>query len=151
MRFPQKGQKKKGAVREMKRLVVAAAIAALSAGVFAAEGGDAPKAGEEAKAAGVSARSAKVPGVQFDRAKFMERMKKRGEERRTKVADILKAAGLAEDKVGGAVEEIDKVYARRPPQRPVRSGAQGAMPKRPARQRPQAAPAPAPEAAPAQK
>ena len=122
----------------MKRLIVAAAIAALSAGVFAAEEGDAPKAAEEAQAAGVSARSAKMPGGQFDRAKFEERMKKRMEERRAKVADILKAAGLAEEKVGGAVEEIDKVYTRRPPQRPARPGAQGMKPRRPPRRRPQA-------------
>lgn len=131
----------------MKRLVVAAAIAALSAGVFAAEEGDAPKAGEEVQAAaGAHARSARMPGGQFDRAKFEERMKKRMEERRAKVADILKAAGLAEDKVSGAVEEIDKVYTRRPPQRPARPGAQGMKPRRPPRPRPQAAP----DAAPAQ-
>ena len=136
----------------MKRLVVAAAIAALSAGVFAAEGDDAPKAGEEVQAAETPARRPRGPGMQFDRAKFEERMKKRGEERRAKVADILKAAGLAEDKVGGAVEEIDNVYARRPPQRPVRPGAQGAKHKRPPRRRPhpQAAPDAAPDAAPAQ-
>ena len=133
----------------MKRLVVAAAIAALSAGVFAAEGDDAPKAGEAVQAAAVPAPVAKVPGGQVDRVKLAERMKKRVEERRAKVADILKAAGLAEDKVGGVVEEIDKVYSRRQPQRPVRAGARGAMPKRPPRQRPQAAPAPAPDAAPA--
>ena len=133
----------------MKRLVVAAAIAALTAGVFAAEGGDAPKAGEAPKADEAAqtapARTAKAPGLRgVDRAKITERMKKLMEERRAKVADILKAAGIAEDKVGGIVEEIDKVYARRSPQRPVRSGAHGAKPRRPAK--PQAAP----DAAPAQ-
>ena len=107
----------------MKRLMVAAAIAAMSAGLFAAEGDGAPKAADgavEAQAA-ASARRARHAGAPFDRAKFEERMKKRQEERRAKVAEILKSAGVAEDKVEATVDEIDKLYARRPPQRPERS------------------------------
>jgi len=118
----------------MKRLMVAAAIAAMSAGLFAAEGDGAPKADGAAEAQAVEAapaRRARHAGAPFDRAKFEERMKKRHEERRAKVAEIIKSAGVAEDKVAATVDEIDKLYARRPPQRP----------ERPPRRRPPAAPA----------
>ena len=116
----------------MKRLMVAAAIAAMSAGLFAAEGDGAKQAAGEpgAQAAEQAVRRGRPAGAQFDRAKLEERMKKRQEERRAKVADVLKAAGLPEDKVGAAVDEIDKIYVRRPPQRPVGAG------KRPQRRRP---------------
>lgn len=125
----------------MKRLMVAAAVAAMSACLFAADGEAAPKAGEGAQQAAEAApRAARPAGMGFNRAAFEERMKKRQEERRAKVAEILKAAGLPEDKVAAAVDEIDKVYTRRPAHRPPRPGAPNGQRRRPA-PRPQGAPA----------
>ena len=125
--------------------MVAAAVAAMSACLFAADGEAAPKAGEGAQpapqAAEAAPRPARPAGMRFNRAAFEERMKKRQEERRAKVAEILKAAGLPEDKVAAAVDEIDKVYTKRPAQRPPRPGAPNGQRRRPA-PRPQGAPAP---------
>ncbi|MBO7684217.1 MAG: hypothetical protein J6T51_05790, partial [Kiritimatiellae bacterium] len=50
---------------------------------------------------------------QFDRAKFEARMKERQAERRAKVAELLKAAGVAEGKVQALTEEIEKAFAPR--------------------------------------
>ena len=122
-----------------KTLIAAAAVAAISAGLFAADGEGAPKAGEGAEPAAVApAANVLPPGATFDRAKVEARLKKRQNERRVKVAEVLKAAGLPEDKVGAAVDEIDKIYARRPPQRPVRHGGVGG--KRPPRPRAKSVP-----------
>ena len=61
----------------------------------------------------------------FDREKFQARIRARQAERKAKVAELLKAAGVAEDKAKGLVEEIDKVYSARPPRPPRRPRAGG--------------------------
>ena len=153
MIYPKGAQRKEQ--RKMKKLMVLAAIAAAASGLFAAEG-EAAKAKEGAAAAApvaaeASVRGARPAGVPFDRAKFEERIKKLQEERRGKVADILKAAGVPDDKVGALVDEIDKVYARRRPSpRMQRPGGPNGAPRRQPRQRPLPAESAQP-AAPAQK
>jgi len=110
----------------MKRLIAAAAVAAMAAVAFADNVAADPK---ETPAAPVAAEAAKqqTPPT-FDRAKFEERMKQRKLERKAKVVAILTAAGIPAEKVEAIAEEIDGVYTRRPPRR---SAAQGARPPRP--------------------
>ena len=110
----------------MKRLMMAVAVAAMAGGVFA------DKAAEPAKAdAPAKVEAAKRPARPvFDRAKFEARMKERQAERRAKVAELLKSAGVAEDKVQPLTEEIEKAFSVRPP-RP-RRGARAGGPQNPA-------------------
>ena len=108
----------------MKKLIAAAAFAAMAGGVFAdgaapakadASGGNAAPAAEAAKN-GPNAAAAKRPArPAFDRAKFEARMKERQAERRAKVAELLKGAGVAEDKIPALTEEIEKAFSPRPP------------------------------------
>lgn len=134
----------------MKKLMVLAAMAVVASGLFAAEG-EAAKAKEGAPAPAESSVSrARPAGFPVDRTKFEERIKKLQEERRGKVAKILTAAGVPDDKVDALVDEIDKVYARRRPSpRMQRPGGPNGAPRRQPRQRPQPAESAQP-AAPAQ-
>lgn len=121
----------------MKKLIAAAAFAAMAGGVFAdgaapakadASGGNAAPAAEAAKN-GPNAAAAKRPArPAFDRAKFEARMKERQAERRAKVEELLKSAGVAADKVKALAEEIEKAYTARPQRN--RRGAKAGAPNR---------------------
>ena len=127
----------------MKRLIIAIALTTLAAGVFAAE--EAAKPEKDAKQTEAVAGRPQRGG--FDRAKFEEHMKKRRAERRSKVVEILKANGIADEaKVNEVADAIEKVYSR--PQRPPRPMGMRPRPGRPAKGE-QAAPAPAPAPEPA--
>ena len=102
----------------MKRLILAAVLAAMAGGVVADE-----PAPEKAAPAKVAEKRPARPA--FDRAKFEARIRERQAERRAKVAEVLKAAGIEESKVKGLVDEIDKVYSARPPRPPRRPRAGG--------------------------
>lgn len=118
----------------MKKLMFAAAVAAMSCGVFAEEAKT--EAPAEKPAAVENARRARP---QFDKAKFEERMKQRQAERKAAVVEILKKYGLDDEKAAACADELQKVG------RPVR-------PPRPQRPRPAKKPAAAaPAEAPAQK
>ncbi len=97
----------------MKRLVIAAALAALSAGAFADEPAAAAPATEAVKA--TQAAPGRPP---FDREKYEARMRERQEARRAKVVEILSAAGVEAEKAQTLSKEIDKVYMSRPPRPP---------------------------------
>ncbi len=113
----------------MRKLMMAMAVAAMAGGVFAdGEAATAAKAEVPAKAEAVARRQAR-PG--FNREQFMAQMKKRQAERRAKVAELLKGAGVAEDKVQPLVDEIEKAFSPRSshPRRGGRAGgAQKAAP-----------------------
>ena len=129
----------------MKKLMAMAALAALSAGAFAEAAAPAPAAAEQkvpaaaaaAPAAGARPEARRRP--MFDRAQFEARMRERQAERRAKVVELLKGAGVPEDKAPALAEEIDGVYSRRAarPQRPPRmhgkgpEGGRGPRPQRP--------------------
>ena len=128
----------------MKKLMTMAALAALSAGAFADEAAPAPAAEQKTPAAAVAAPPAGArPEARrrpmFDRAQFEARMRERQAERRAKVVELLKGAGVPEDKAPALAEEIDGVYSRRAarPQRPPRmhgkgpEGGRGPRPQRP--------------------
>lgn len=132
----------------MKKLIAIAAVSVMAVGSFADDGAAAPK---EAPATPVAAEAAKPQTPpSFDRAKYEERMKQRKLERKAKVVAILTAAGVPAEKVDATAEEIDGLYTRRPPRRPMPQG------MRPPRQRPPRKPGaqttpPAEAAAPAAK
>lgn len=119
----------------MKKLIAAAAFAAMAGGVFAdgaapakadASGGNAAPAAEAAKNGPAAAKRPARPA--FDRAKFEARMKERQAERRAKVEELLKSAGVAADKVKALAEEIEKAYTARPQRN--RRGAKAGAPNR---------------------
>ena len=111
----------------MKRLILAAALAAMAGGVVADEA--APAKAEPAKTEAKAADAKRPARPVFDRAKFEARIRERQAERRAKVAELLKSAGIEEAKVKGLAEEIDKVYSARPP-RPPRRPRDGGEPQR---------------------
>ena len=96
----------------MKKLMIAVAVAAMAGGVFA-DKAEAPAKVEAAAPKGAAARRPARPV--FDRAKFEARMKERQAERRAKVAELLKGAGVAEDKIPSLTEEIETAFSPRPP------------------------------------
>ena len=99
----------------MKRLMIAAALLALSAGAFAEEATPAPAAPAADAVKAVQGKPGRPP---FDRAKYEARMRERQEARRAKVAEILAAAGVDAEKAKTLALEIEKVYASRPPRQP---------------------------------
>ena len=113
----------------MRKLMMAMAVAAMAGGVFAdGEAATAAKAEAPAKAEAVARRQARPA---FNREQFMARMKERQAERRAKVAELLKGAGVAEDKVQPLVEEIEKAFLprSRSSQNPRRGGRAGGAQK----------------------
>ena len=112
----------------MRKLMMAIAVAAMAGGVFAdGEAAPAAKAASAAKAeapAKAEAASRRPARPAFNREQFMARMKERQAERRAKVAELLKSAGVAEDKVQPLVDELEKVFSPRS-QRPRRGGKAG--------------------------
>ena len=106
----------------MKRLMIAAVLAAMAGGAWAAEKAPADAAPAKAEARAEAKRPARPA---FDRAKFEARMKQRQAERRATVVEILKAGGVAEGKVQALADEIDKVYSARPPRPMPRRGKAG--------------------------
>lgn len=117
----------------MKKLMIAVAVAAMAGGVFADKAAEPAKAEAPAKveAAAPKGAAAKRPARPvFDRAKFEARMKERQAERRAKVAELLKGAGVAEDKIPALTEEIEKAFSPRPPR--SRRAGKAAGPQRPA-------------------
>ena len=126
----------------MKKLMIVAALVALSAGAFADEA--APAGGQKAPepaaavapAPGAAARpEARRRPPQFDRAKFEARMRERQAERRAKVVALLEGAGVPADKAPALAEEIEGVYGRRMarPPRMQGKGPEGARGMRPPR------------------
>ena len=114
----------------MRKLMMAMAVAAMAGGVFAdGEAASAAKASDAPARAEASARRAARPA--FNREQFMARMKERQAERRAKVAELLKGAGVAEDKVQPLVEEIEKAFSprSRSSQNPRRGGRAGGAQK----------------------
>ena len=111
----------------MKRLMMAMAVAAMAGGVFA----DKAEAPAKAEAAPAKAEAAAAPKAArrpaFNREQFMARMKERQAERRAKVAELLKGAGVAEDKIPALTEEIEKAFSPRPPR--SRRGGKAAGPQ----------------------
>ena len=113
----------------MRKLMMAMAVAAMAGGVFAdGEAATAAKAEAPAKAEAVARRQARPA---FNREQFMARMKERQAERRAKVAELLKGAGVAEDKIQPLVEEIEKAFSprSRSSQNPRRGGRAGGAQK----------------------
>ena len=107
----------------MKRLMMAVAVAAMAGGVFADTAEAPAKADAPAKAEAAAApKAARRPA--FNREQFMARMKERQAERRAKVAELLKSAGVAEDKVEPLVDELEKVFSPRSqhPRRGAKTG-----------------------------
>lgn len=120
----------------MKKLVISVAVLSVAAFACVAEEAAAP-APQPAQAAVQASQRPK-----FDRAKFEERMRQRRAEMRARVTEILRAAGVADEKKAEALaEEIDQVYTARPqrPQRP--EGPRGMRGPRPSKA-PAAQPAP---------
>ena len=118
----------------MKRLMMAVAVAAMAGGVFADKAAEPAKADAPAKVEAAASKdaAAKRPARQvFDRAKFEARMKERQAERRAKVAELLKGAGVAEDKIPALTEEIEKAFSprSRSSQNPRRGGRAGGAQK----------------------
>lgn len=113
----------------MKKLMIAVAVAAMAGGVFADKAAEPAKAEAPAKVEAAAAPKAARRPV-FDRAKFEARMKERQAERRAKVAELLKSAGVAEDKIPALTEEIEKAFSPRPPR--SRRAGKSAGPQRPA-------------------
>ena len=106
----------------MRKLMMAMVVAAMAGGVFAdGEAAPAAKADAPAKAEAAPRRS---PRPAFNREQFMARMKERQAERRAKVAELLKSAGVAEDKVQPLVDELEKVFSTRSqhPRRGAKAG-----------------------------
>ena len=113
----------------MKRLMMAVAVAAMAGGVFADKAAEPAKADAPAKAEAAAApKAARRPAL--NREQFMARMKERQAERRAKVAELLKGAGVAEDKIPALTEEIEKAFSPRPPR--SRRAGKAAGPQRPA-------------------
>ena len=114
----------------MRKLMMAMAVAAMAGGVFAdGEAASAAKASDAPARAEASARRAARPA--FNREQFMARMKERQAERRAKVAELLKSAGVAEDKIPALTDELEKAFSPRSqhPRRGARAGgAQKAAP-----------------------
>ena len=114
----------------MRKLMMAMAVAAMAGGVFAdGEAASAAKAPDAPARAEASARRAARPA--FNREQFMARMKERQAERRAKVAELLKSAGVAEDKIPALTDELEKMFSPRSqhPRRGARAGgAQKAAP-----------------------
>ena len=115
----------------MKRLMMAMAVAAMAGGVFA----DKAEAPAKAEAAPAKAEAAAAPKAArrpaLNREQFMARMKERQAERRAKVAELLKSAGVAEDKIPALTDELEKMFSPRSqhPRRGARAGgAQKAAP-----------------------
>ena len=113
----------------MKKLMMAVAVAAMAGGVFA-DKAEAPAKAEAApaKAEAAAPKAARRPSL--NREQFMARMKERQAERRAKVAELLKGAGVAEDKIPALTEEIEKAFSPRPPR--SRRAGKSAGPQRPA-------------------
>ena len=109
----------------MRKLMMAIAVAAMAGGVFAdGEAAPAAKADAPAKAEAASRRPARSARPAFNREQFVARMKERQAERRAKVAELLKSAGVAEDKVQPLVDELEKVFSPRSqhPRRGAKTG-----------------------------
>ena len=102
----------------MKKLMFAAAIAAMTFGLTAEEAK--PEATAPAPAA-AEAKPAKPARPQFDRAKFEERMKERKAAQKAKIVEILKNYGMAEEKAGECAEEIMQAGRPQRPQRPPKA------------------------------
>ena len=111
----------------MKKLVLAAAVAAMTPGAFAEAAAPAVPAEASKNVEAVNPGKGVRQRHQFDRAKFEERMKQRRADRLVKVVEAVKAAGITDEaKAKELAETIDKLYARpmRPPRPPrnVRPG-----------------------------
>ena len=101
----------------MKKLMFVAALAVVASGAYAEEAAPATVPADAPKAVEVAKPTRQRPA--FTRAKFEEHMKQRREERKAKVLEAIKAAGIADEtKAKELVETIDKLYAR--PMRPMR-------------------------------
>ena len=101
----------------MKKLIAIAVVSVMATGAFANDGAAAPKKAPTAPGAAEAAASQTPPS--FDRAKYEELMKQRKLKRKAKVVAILTAAGIPSEKVEAIAEEIDGVYSRRTPRRPM--------------------------------
>ena len=120
----------------MKKLLFAAAFAAVASGSFAADSAEAPAAPAETAKIVEKAEKAVRQRPAFDRSKFEERMRQRKAERDAKVIEAIKAAGITDEaKAKELAEQIEKIYTR--PQRPhrmpggPRGGKPGAVPPAP--------------------
>ena len=117
----------------MKKLMFAAAIAAMTFGLTAEEAK--PEATAPAPAA-AEAKPAKPARPQFDRAKFEERMKERKAAVKARAVEVLKKYGLDDAKADACYEELQQALrpprpdrVKRPPKAP--KGEKGAAPAAP--------------------